>query len=210
MKTILITISLGLFCTMLTAQKSVLEDSLALQKNTAQSVVLRCGTSFQSTASPMYVIDGIPYRFTEATNILKSLGSNGIVSIDILKEPLLIGCYGSGIENGVVLITTINNNKPKVKVKKVYPFKVYEICNTNWANMQDVYNAIDAKVPGVSIPQTTNVSTPNIRMRGSDKTIVIVDGVRYDASILATLNADNIESVKVSHNPAAQNYFINE
>ena len=43
-------------------------------------------------------------------------------------------------------------------------------------------------------------------MRGGDSAAVIVDGIRYDASILNALNPRDIESVKVSNNPAAEMY----
>ena len=117
---------------------------------------------------------------------------------------------GTGCKNGVVLITTIDGRKGQTVKPKKYAFQVYQIPNENWTTQQEMYNAISAKVPSVQIQQATNNTTPNIRMRGDDTTIVIVDGIRYDASILSTLNPADIESVKVSNFPGAQNFFINE
>ncbi len=99
----------------------------------------------------------------------------------------------------------------KVSFEDFLPFKLYNLCNTNWVQPQDIYNAIQAKVPGIQISSNnSNIDVPNIRMRGNENTIVIVDGIRYDASILSSLNPANIESIKVSNNPSAQNYFINQ
>lgn len=93
------------------------------------------------------------------------------------------------------------------------PFKVYEFHSKdeNWIDTQSIYNSIRSKVPGITISTSANLNAiPNIRMRGDDNTLVIVDGIRYDSSILNTLNPADIESVKVSNSPAAQNYFINQ
>ena len=46
-------------------------------------------------------------------------------------------------------------------------------------------------------------------VRGDDNTIVVLDGVRQDISILSSLNPQDIESIKVAPSTAATNYFIN-
>jgi len=92
------------------------------------------------------------------------------------------------------------------------PFKLYDFSSKkeNWHNTQDIYNAIQAKVPGISITANNNLNqAPNIRMRGDNNTIVIVDGIRYDTSILNTLNPADIESVTVVPGVAASNYLRN-
>lgn len=93
------------------------------------------------------------------------------------------------------------------------PFKLYDFTskNENWLNPQSVYNTIQAKVPNVSITTSTDLNAiPKISMRGDDNTIVIVDGIRYDASILNTLNPSNIESITVAPGVTASNYLRNE
>lgn len=89
-------------------------------------------------------------------------------------------------------------------------FKVYELQGDeeNWFRIQDVYNSLRAKVPGISILAANANDRPTITIRGDRNTVVIVDGVRYDISVLNTLNPRNIESVKVSADPAAATYFI--
>lgn len=87
------------------------------------------------------------------------------------------------------------------------PFKIYTLENRNWILQQDVYNSIMANVPNTQIANTNFNQTPTIKMRGTQPTIVMVDGVRYDASILNALNPTDIESVRLSNNPAAEVYF---
>ncbi len=92
------------------------------------------------------------------------------------------------------------------------PFKLYDFSSEkeNWNSIESVYNTIQAKVPSISITSNSSLNhTPNIRMRGDNNTIVVVDGVRYDASILNTLNPNNIESITVAPSAAASNYLIN-
>lgn len=92
------------------------------------------------------------------------------------------------------------------------PFNLFEfsVDEENWWNIESVYNTIRAKVPNVSITVTSNPqAVPNIRMRGDDNTIVIIDGIRSDASILNSLNPADIENIKVATGPAATNYLIN-
>jgi len=94
---------------------------------------------------------------------------------------------------------------PKMEIHA--PFKIYTFENRNWIINQDMLNAIVANVPSAQITNTNVNQTPNIRMRGTQNTIVMVDGVSYDASILNTLNPTEIESVRLSNNPAVELYF---
>lgn len=100
------------------------------------------------------------------------------------------------------LAVTIN------KTESITPFKTYTLQNENWILQQDIYNAMRTKVPGLSIKNDLNGNAaPTVSMRGDDNTIVIVDGVRFNASILHTLNPVDIESITVTNSLAAQNYF---
>ncbi len=196
-------------------QTEITKDSLSNNQKKAESVVIRCGSSITNYKGPLYIIDGVPFSHSDSTNIwrvgrFRELDPNNIVSIEVLQGLDAVALFGSQGKNGVVLITTQDGRATQTVIPKNYAFKVYQIPNENWTTQQEMYNAISAKVPSVQIEQATNNSTPNISMRGDDTTIVIVDGVRYDASILNTLNPQNIESVKVSNFPGAQNFFINQ
>lgn len=92
------------------------------------------------------------------------------------------------------------------------PFKLYDFSSKkeNWFNIQSIYNTIQAKVPNISISTTADLNTiPKINMRGDDNTIVIVDGIRYDISVLNTLNPADIESITMAPSAAASIYLRN-
>ncbi len=167
---------------------------------------IRCGASIASK-EPLVIIDGLPVTYEH--EIYKNLNTEDIVSIDVLKDAPAVLCYGSAGRYGVVLISTKHGTIDRLSTT-IYPFKTYKIWNNHWTTLQDMFNAITAKVPGVQIDNTyTNNIATNIKMRGSTNTIVIVDGIRQDASILNQLNPSDIESIEVSNNLAAQNYFVN-
>jgi len=172
-----------------------------------ESVIkVRCGISIKNDKTPLYVVDGVPMN---GESFLSNTSPEDIVSIKVIKEPLGIWCYGAG-KNGVVLVTTKAAQEVELKANKEYSFKVYSIKNLDWVTQQDVYNGIRAKVPSIQISANpTILQTPKITLRGDDTTIVILDGVRYDASILNTINPADIESIKVAPSVAATNYFRN-
>jgi len=175
---------------------------------TSQVKYISCRSSIDAK-NPLFIVDGVPTSSDSYQNVLEELDPDKIISISVLKDAPAIFCDGDA-KNGVVLITTKKGLKQPPKLPKKYAFKVYKVCNSNWTNHQDMYNAIQAKVPGVSIIKNNSLNAgPNIQMRGDDNTIVIVDGIRYGNSILNTLNPADIESVKVSNSTTAQNYFIN-
>ncbi len=88
------------------------------------------------------------------------------------------------------------------------PFKVYDVPTDNLNIQQDIYNRILSHVPGVQITNTNLNETPRITMRGGSNTIYIIDGIRFfDASILNTINPNDIESIKVSPNALAEDYL---
>ncbi|MFK7813838.1 MAG: TonB-dependent receptor plug domain-containing protein [Maribacter sp.] len=207
MKSILCTVLGFLFTLTGFAQTTLNNDTLDIKKSSKPQIKIRSHASIRDNQNPLFIIDGVVVKSGYKT--FASLKPEDIVSIQVLKDQPETFCYGTAGRNGVILVTT-NTADKLIKTSKELAFKVYEVCNKNWNTTQNVYNAIEARAPGVVISQSIINVTPNIRMRGDDSTIVIVDGVRYDASILNTLNPSDIESVKVSHSPLAQNYFINQ
>ena len=107
-------------------------------------------------------------------------------------------------------------NAQSVVIKSVpsdyfLPFKLYDFLaiEEKWSDRQSVYNTIQANVPSLIIsPNNSLDQPPNILVRAS-KTMVIVDGIRYDAAILNTLNPLDIESIIVAPSTAAANYLRN-
>lgn len=124
----------------------------------------------------------------------------------------LMGFSQTEEKNEAVLVPT-NFEVLPVKHISENAFKVFTVVpNHNvWARQQDVYNDVRAQVPGLVITGVNEMNTAlNFRIRGGDDTMVIVDGVRYDSSILNVLNPADIESVKVSNNLGARTYFRNQ
>ena len=181
-------------------------DSLPNAKKKSENIIIRCGGTFVTNQDPLYFVDGVIFSSHEVATI----NPDKIVDINVLKGLEALEQWGTQGSNDVILITTKDGGRGKTFKPKKYAFKVHQIPNENWITQQELYNAISAKVPSLQIQQVRTNTPPNIRMRGDANTIVIVDGVRYDASILNTLNPTEIESVQVSNFPGAQNFFINQ
>ena len=204
MKTFLVAFVIAIVSQQSYSQKNNVIDSTSFVSNKSKTIKIRFGGTYTNANNPLFILDGVAIN----QNDLLDISPDDIVSISVLKDGSVLFCDGDA-KNGIVLITTKNHKTPIVKKKK-YAFKTYEICEDNWNTIQDVYNDIQAKVPGISITANNNLNqAPNIRMRGDNNTIVIVDGIRYDASILNTLNPADIESVTVAPGVAASNYLRN-
>lgn len=179
-------------------------SQVEVQKTNQADVMIRCGGTLNDTAQPLYIVDGRPMDPVE----IREIDPDEILDIQFLKAATEVLCGGNSL-NGIVSIRTANQKIKKCKVK-TYPFKVYCIQNNDWVIQQDIYNALENKVPSLRVGNKNFTGeTPTFNIRGGDETIVIVDGIRYDASILNVLNPDNIESIKVAPSVAATNYFRN-
>lgn len=83
---------------------------------------IRGTNSISLSSYPLIVVDGIPsysgdYSGTNAAgNILSSINTNDIESIEIAKDAAATAIYGSSAANGVVLITTKKGRPGKAKV----------------------------------------------------------------------------------------------
>ncbi len=93
---------------------------------------------------------------------------------------------------------------------KNIPFKVYELNQEEekWYTKSQLFSAIQSKVPGFRISGNPN-QMAQITSRGSSNITIIVDGIRYDASILDTLNALDIATVRIVNSVAGANYYRN-
>jgi iron complex outermembrane receptor protein len=85
----------------------------------APRIRIRGNTSLQGNQSPLFVIDGVlikpgisgPETWSDNNNvdfgnILKNINSDDIENISVLKGSAASALYGSGAQNGVILITT--------------------------------------------------------------------------------------------------------
>ncbi|MFD2587162.1 TonB-dependent receptor plug domain-containing protein [Croceitalea marina] len=180
------------------AQEQVSEEHSA-------QITIRCTCTKIVDNSPLYILNGEPIQKEGLT----SISPKSIVSIAVIKDLEALNRYGTQGECGVVLIKTKERKNIKCNAK-VYPFKTYIIKNNNWVLQQDMYNAIEANVPSVRVSNRNNITKrPSVGIRGDFNTTVIVDGVRFNASILSTLNPNDIECIKVAPSIVATNYFLN-
>ncbi|QXP55012.1 TonB-dependent receptor plug domain-containing protein [Cellulophaga sp. HaHa_2_95] len=134
--------------------------------------------------------------------ILMTLTLNAQVILDPASENNLAAI--SGFCNATV---QISNGLVHGVVEDNYPFKLYEVNSTHLHSQQDLHTAIRRSVPGVSITDTQLGQIPVITMRGDRNTVIIVDGVSYDTSILNTLNPQDIERISVATNSISNNYL---
>ncbi|MGK7396221.1 MAG: SusC/RagA family TonB-linked outer membrane protein [Candidatus Cyclobacteriaceae bacterium M3_2C_046] len=97
------------------------------------SIRIRGANSINSSAEPLYVVDGVPISGNSegtaigfdwagggngqtAVSALSTINPNDIVSIEILKDASATAIYGSRGANGVVLITTKRGKAGEAKI----------------------------------------------------------------------------------------------
>ena len=81
------------------------------QPGTSATVRIRGIGSINSSANPLYVVDGMPFDGS-----LSSINPNDIESMSILKDAASTALYGSRAANGVIVITTKKGKDQKSKV----------------------------------------------------------------------------------------------
>ncbi|MBC7759210.1 MAG: TonB-dependent receptor [Phormidesmis sp. FL-bin-119] len=94
------------------AVAGVTVSSVSGQPGAASTVRVRGVASISASATPLYVIDGIPIttgdlsQVATTSDVLSSINPNDIESITVLKDASAGSIYGSRAANGVILITT--------------------------------------------------------------------------------------------------------
>lgn len=71
------------------------------QPGSGSSVVVRGYGSINSSQSPLYVVDGVPYDGN-----ISAINPNDIETMTVLKDASAGALYGSRGANGVIMITT--------------------------------------------------------------------------------------------------------
>ncbi|UNY97734.1 TonB-dependent receptor [Zhouia spongiae] len=89
------------------------------QPGSTPSIVLRGGTNFSGTASPLILVDGIPGSFY-------ALNADDIESVEVLKDAAATAIYGARSANGVILITTKSGKAGKSSINYKYKFSMNE------------------------------------------------------------------------------------
>ncbi len=80
-------------------------------------IVLRGGTNFDGTGSPLILIDGIPGSFF-------ALNADDVESIEVLKDAAATAIYGARSANGVILVTTKTGKVGKSSINYRYKYSV--------------------------------------------------------------------------------------
>lgn len=81
------------------------------QPGSSATIRIRGIGSINSSANPLYVVDGMPYDGS-----VSALNPADIESISVLKDAASTSLYGSRAANGVIVITTKKGNSQKSKV----------------------------------------------------------------------------------------------
>ena len=89
------------------------------QPGATPQIVLRGGTNFDGSGSPLILIDGIPGSFY-------ALNSDDIESIEVLKDAAATAIYGARSANGVILVTTKTGKVGKASINYRYKYSMNE------------------------------------------------------------------------------------
>ena len=87
------------------------------QPGATPQIVLRGGTSFNGSGSPLILIDGIPGSFF-------ALNSDDIESIEVLKDAAATAIYGARSANGVILVTTKTGKVGRSSINYRYKYSM--------------------------------------------------------------------------------------
>ena len=81
------------------------------QPGDAASVIIRGIGSVNASATPLYVVDGIPYDGS-----LSAINPADIETMTVLKDASAGALYGARGANGVIIITTKKGSKDKIRI----------------------------------------------------------------------------------------------
>ncbi len=84
------------------------------QPGSTPRVILRGGTNFDGSGSPLFVVDGV------IVPSLYGINPSDIESMDVLKDAASLAIYGARAGNGVVLVTTKRGKEGRTQVTYTY------------------------------------------------------------------------------------------
>lgn len=87
------------------------------QPGSTPQIVLRGGTGFNGTGSPLILVDGIPGSFY-------GLNPDDIESIEVLKDAAATAIYGARSSDGVILVTTKTGKSGKSSINYKYRYSM--------------------------------------------------------------------------------------
>lgn len=123
------------------------------QPGTTPDIILRGGTSFDGSGTPLVLVDGVPSSFY-------ALNSDDIESIEVLKDAASTAIYGARAANGVVLITTKKGKAGRSNIN----FKSKLSVNGRLKDRMEYLNAADyVKFNRMAVRNTQMVqNNPNV------------------------------------------------
>ena len=87
------------------------------QPGSTPSIVLRGGTNFNGSGSPLILVDGIPSDFY-------ALNPDDVASIEVLKDAASTAIYGARSANGVILVTTKSGKAGRSSINYKYKYSI--------------------------------------------------------------------------------------
>jgi TonB-linked SusC/RagA family outer membrane protein len=156
------------------------------QPGSQPNIRIRGIGSINASATPLYVIDGIPVVSGDISglnsNTIAGLNANDIQSLTILKDASATSLYGSRAANGVVLITTKSGKAGKAKVNFTYQqgYNNYNIRDEQktlttpqyvqyyregWVNAGNPLRSYDSLLKANGIDTTVNTDWFNLLLR---------------------------------------------
>ncbi|WP_417443886.1 SusC/RagA family TonB-linked outer membrane protein [Joostella sp.] len=104
------------------------------QPGASPQIVLRGGTNFDGTGSPLILVDGVSSSFY-------ALNSDDIESIEVLKDAAATAIYGARSANGVILVTTKSGKVGKSSINYKYKYSFNnERDDQQYLNAKDFIN----------------------------------------------------------------------
>ena len=104
------------------------------QPGSTPQIILRGGTNFNGTGSPLILIDGIPGSFY-------ALNSDDIESVEVLKDAAATAIYGARSANGVILVTTKTGKVGRSSINYRYKYSSnHERNNQKYLGAKDHIN----------------------------------------------------------------------
>lgn len=80
------------------------------------SVLVRGISSITGSNDPLFVIDGFPVNNAGVGNLLNTINTDDIESIDVLKDASATAIYGSRGSTRVIIVTTKQGKADKTRI----------------------------------------------------------------------------------------------
>ncbi len=154
-------------------------SSTSGQPGAQSSVRIRGTGSLTAGSTPLYVVDGIPIKtgnysdvagddYSTSADVLSSLNPSDIESVTVLKDASAASLYGSAAANGVIIITTKKGKEGEAKISFNAKYGVATLPQMDYDLMEsdEIYSIYfdryydEAVADGVANPvETANANT---------------------------------------------------